>query len=448
MWEVRIQHEGLRASRTLKGATQADAQWRADVQLALWQDRWSAQQRMLSARAACDTRQMLALHGPAIAAARNAQLAAERDEIGSLLASSLQRARLLCWDDLKDRSSFAGSPLLPAPPRIPAPQLVAHLYAPRLKLCDRLLPFRRRRKQREAAQVYAHELVAWRAACARRNLKAASDFRQQLERRRSERASHSVAQAAQHAGVEAARLAFERHDKDAVEYFFAEVLSRSCYPATFPHSASLHYILPTRTLFIDYELPALTAWPKIHSLQYMPGRNVLRTTPNANSWKQRTYEEALPQIALRVLSELFAHDDARAIDTIAFNGWVHALDASTGNMVRTCLCSVRVAGKAFRALNLAQVDPRACLSRLGATISLKPAELLPVEPATPHAGAHPTSVLLHSMRGQAEAVNVASLSRSDVDAMVREALDREFSRRSGLLAVAPAVRSRQDDARA
>src|ERR1039458_6727890 len=50
MWEVRVQHEGLKAYRVVRGATQQEAELKARLQVAAWNERWSNRQVVLKSR--------------------------------------------------------------------------------------------------------------------------------------------------------------------------------------------------------------------------------------------------------------------------------------------------------------------------------------------------------------------------------------------------------------
>ena len=41
MWEIRVKHEGLHAYRTVRGATQQEADTKARLQIEAWDARWT-----------------------------------------------------------------------------------------------------------------------------------------------------------------------------------------------------------------------------------------------------------------------------------------------------------------------------------------------------------------------------------------------------------------------
>jgi restriction system protein len=385
MWELRIQHDGLLATRVLRGHTQADAESKADLQISLWSQRWAARQQAEAAQAALLTRQRLALHGHALALILTMEASARMVELNSLLRCSLATVPFFHSDMLKDTTTFPDLPTIPPIVRRSPPPPLKDRHQPQLGLIDKLIPSRRERKQTSAAELYENTLAAWAEECRkteasnRRNAKQAqTSARRHATRKRKFRS----AQLAQHQTVETLKLNVLHHDPDAVEYFFSEVLSRSVYPVGFPSEATLHYAPSNRYLLVDYELPSLAAWPTCREVHYIPRRRALQETPVSDLWTRKSYDDALHQTCLRVLSELFAHDDARALDRIGFNGWVRSLDKATGNIVHHCVMSAFIKRDTFTTINLANVHARSCFKNLNGLAShrlTEPNSIRPIE---------------------------------------------------------------------
>jgi len=53
----------------------------------------------------------------------------------------------------------------------------------------------------------------------------------------------------------------------------------------------------------------------------------------------------------------------------AFNGSIQSIDKSTGQEASVFVVSIEATNPVFSAINLAQVDPRACFTPLGGTLS-------------------------------------------------------------------------------
>jgi restriction system protein len=88
----------------------------------------------------------------------------------------------------------------------------------------------------------------------------------------------------------------------------------------------------------------------------------------------------LAQVTLRTVHELFEADRGGAVETLVFNGVVDSIDPRTGKNVRPCLVSLRTTRERFEELDLARVEPQACLRHLSASVSKSPTELAAVRP--------------------------------------------------------------------
>jgi restriction system protein len=376
MWELRIQHDGLLATRVLHGHTQADAESKALLQTSLWTQRWAALQLAEAAQAALLTRQRLAIHGKALALILTMEASARLVELNSLLRFSLATGPFFHGDMLKDTSTFPDLPIVPPILRRSPPPPRKDRHQPHLGLIDKLIPSRRERQRTFAAQIYDNTLAAW-TAC---NLLNAKDAQHRARRYAARKTQFRSNQLAQHQAVETLKQNLLKHDSDAVEYFFAEVLTRSIYPVGFPSEATLQYAPSNRYLLVDYELPSLAAWPTCREVHYLPRRRALQELSVSDLWTRKSYDDALHQTCLRVLSELFAHDDARSLDRIGFNGWVRSLDKATGNIVHHCVMSVLVRRDTFTTINLDNVHARACFKNLNGIASHRLAEPNSIRP--------------------------------------------------------------------
>jgi restriction system protein len=148
--------------------------------------------------------------------------------------------------------------------------------------------------------------------------------------------------------VAAQRKAFEAGDPAAIEWFAGRLLAASPYPEDFPRGHQVAYA--DRQLTVDFELPA-------------------RETDD--------YDTLVARIALRTLHEIFGATPAELVDAVIFHGRVSAAHPATGRPDRAHLLSAGADRDAFADLNLATVDPVACVSHL----SLSPDQRLPAHRA-------------------------------------------------------------------
>jgi restriction system protein len=186
--------------------------------------------------------------------------------------------------------------------------------------------------------------------------------------------------AKQHAEIDAFRQEFEAGDHTAVLSYFDLVLSASRYPDGFPQKFRLAYVPESRQLVVEYELPPLGVVPTAKSYKYVKAGDTITATPRTAAAIKSVYGAVLAQVTIRTLHELFEADRGRHVDTVVFNGMVDTIDAATGQRIRPCLITVRTTRDVFEQLDLARVEPFACLKHLGAGVSKHPEELAPVRP--------------------------------------------------------------------
>lgn len=250
---------------------------------------------------------------------------------------------------------------------------------PKLGPLTRALPGGRRRHEDEVERMRQADAAALadyerREAERERKLAAARDAHEQRVAER--RGEHD----AENARVDAFITGVHERDPEALSDYFGLVLDGSGYPETFPRWHRLAYVPESRQLVVELQLPALDALPSAKSFRYVKARDEITSTAAAAKDRKTRYASMIAQMALRTLHELFEADRFDAIETIVLNGIVDSVDPRTGQPARPCLVTVRTTRETFAQLDLAHVDPHACLRHLSAAVSKSPTEFAPVRP--------------------------------------------------------------------
>jgi len=309
-------------------------------------------------------------------AAMNDDLAARDTELDGLLAATLEVDDYLDFDRLKQRPRI--HPFQPG--RLayaePPPDWRAFL-PPEPTGMSKMFG-----KQKHAEAVAAgRQRYEWEAAQhAQREQARHAALEQARQQHQAYVASVEAEAAKQHAEVDAFRDEFEAGEPDAVVSYFDLVLQASAYPDGFPQAFRLAYVPESRQMVIEYELPPADVVPAVKAYKYVKASDSVTQTTRAASTVKAQYAAVLAQVTLRTLHEVFEADRGRHVDTLVFNGIVHTVDRATGQRVKPCLVTVRTTRDVFNALDLANVDPFACLRHLGAGVSKQPEELAPVRP--------------------------------------------------------------------
>ena len=192
----------------------------------------------------------------------------------------------------------------------------------------------------------------------------------QLEKERAE----------QHSLIDDFERVYLSSDPDAIVKYNSLVLERSRYPEGFPSGYRAAYVAESRQLVVERELPGLSAIPEAREFRYIRASDEIKASPRPASERRKLYASVVGQIVLRTIHELFEADRPGFIDTVVVNAYVDTIDPRNGQAIRPYLVTVRTDRDSFDALDLAHVEPLACLKTLNAGVSKSPAELVPIRP--------------------------------------------------------------------
>jgi restriction system protein len=475
MFRKQIVHSGLNAYRVVCGQTQSEVDTKAGLQAAIWAERW---QKKLNADRTRESRakklQQRNLNteqtasAKALALEQTRELESERESLEKLLQNALGRDARPNWEGKKDRSSFAfARPLrpksdpVPSEPDIADPRFNPAIFVPTFSLLDKLISSRREKKIAEASamnaqakssslQLLESERAWWRAEVIRHaqltsDLKAA--YEEDVRKWEADKELFNTNRDTLNSWIDHTKASYLAGNERVLISYIEDVLSQSEYPDNFPKEHRLEYIGTTKTLVLDYELPNQTALPSVKEVKYIASRSEFQEVPISEAWVKKTYDEILYQISLRTLYELFQSDDVNALVSIVFNGWVRSIDRATGAEVHACVMSLEARKDEFLAINLAQVDPKACFKKFKGVAASKLIELSPVKPL----------VLLNKedkrfvdgyavVDGLDERTNLAAMDWLDFENLIREVFEKEFSKGGGEVKITQASRDGGVDA--
>jgi restriction system protein len=159
------------------------------------------------------------------------------------------------------------------------------------------------------------------------------------------------------------------------------------------------------------------------------------------------YDEALYQIALRTIHELFESDSANAIDLITFNGRVNYINKATGKKETACIISLQAEKNEFNSIDSANVDPKTCFMSLKGVGSSKLYGLTPIQPIAQLNKNDSRFVdhydVAHTLN---ESVNLAAMNWEDFEHLIREVFMKEFQVEGGEVRVTQASKDGGVDA--
>jgi len=311
----------------------------------------------------------------------NSELAERNKELRAILSNSIPVSATAIFESMR---------IHPPPPLFQPPPALAQRQNPPLRqnylakvsapsIFAQLFPRARAKYERafrEAEQGYKNALAAYEAA--------ERDGKSKLldAQAAHERAVIAYHQETQHrdSQVDALLAACRNSQTDAVTSFAELVLEQSIYPEDFPRAHRLAYVAESKQLMLEYQLPPPNVVPTVQEYRYNKSKDTIEQKQLRTNDRKELYQDIIASLALRNLFELFASDDADAIQVLAFSGYIRTVDPATGRDIQPHLISLRVTKQRFQEIDLQRVDKLVCLRNLGAQVSPRPYEVQPIKP--------------------------------------------------------------------
>lgn len=459
-YQIEVWHDGLNEHRVLSDRDLGVLQNKLDAHLSRWDEKYEK-------RLEREAREAQRQSGLETAEVETEEAQAALQACRDILHHTLGVDDRVDWESLKSRAPMirepkgtdgieydegTGRPSSCDP--VPPPRATAPVYSsPKLNVFDRLSSARRSRKEEEARAQHDEALQRWqdkldevdRLDAARQEILALEQ--QEWE---AEEGEYKNRQEASNAAVDALRLSYERwngEDGRAIEAHAEIVLDASEYPDWIAIDFELGYNVETRTMVVEYQLPLEESMPSIKGVTYVQSRAELKWSHISAREKSALYENVLHQMALRTVHELYEADEAGAFEAVVFNGWIDRVDPATGNRSESCIMSVQARREEFLALNLAQVEPRACYRTLKGVSAAKLATLTPVQPILRLDTGDRRFVESRDIAQDLSAdMNLATMDWESFEHLVRQIFEQEFVSEGGEVKVTQASRDGGVDA--
>ena len=322
-------------------------------------------------------------------------------EIDGLLASTLEVDDFVDLNELK--STAEHPPFDPgklATPTRPLPELV---YPPEPVLQEPPAPtglsgaFGGKKKHQEAVEraraEHATAVQAWHKSNTERYdyHVAETERRKQVEEKRLAQLAVAEAEYAEQcrqreAEVEARNtelarlvnnLAFDV--PEAIEEYVGIVLSNSVYPEAFPVTHEHTFDLATRELTLTVTVPEPSTVPTVKEYRYVKAKDEITSTALPAKVQKDRYANAVWQVAVRTLHEVFEADRAGKIHSIALTVGTDTITPATGRPETVPLVVAAADRATFTTFDLGNVVPHATLTHLGAALSKSPFDLTPTD---------------------------------------------------------------------
>lgn len=374
------------------------------------------------------------------------------EKVKQMLQVGVSVAHAIDWESLKHKEPYSK----PQPNDVvyldfpKEPQADDAKYQPVITLFDKLSKSRMEQKTQAARDVYTDDYGAWSTEVDRikaENQKRYSENVSAIERWNEESLKHQAEQDRENAAIDNRKAEYQSLQSEAIKDYCELVLSLSEYPETFPKTFEVEYVASTKILVVDYTLPAPEHLPHIKEVKYVKSKDSFVELSISESESNRLYDDALYQICLRTIHELFDADVAGAIDAIVFNGWVKSVDKATGKDVNACVISVQARKQEFTEINLENVDAKTCFKALKGVGSSKLHSLTPIAPVLMISRDDKRFIAAKEViDGLDSRSNLAAMDWEDFEQLVREIFEKEFKTLDGEVKVTQASRDGGVDA--
>lgn len=165
----------------------------------------------------------------------------------------------------------------------------------------------------------------------------------------------------------------------AIQEYVGIVLSNSVYPEVFPIEHDHAFNLASRELTLAVNVPEPSTVPSVKGYRYVKATDEIASSDLPVREKKERYANAVWQVAVRSLHEVFEADRAGKVHSIALTVGVDTIDPATGRPTTVPLVVVAADRETFNGFDLAKVIPQATLQHLGAAMSKSPFDLVPAD---------------------------------------------------------------------
>jgi len=164
----------------------------------------------------------------------------------------------------------------------------------------------------------------------------------------------------------------------AVREYVSIVLSNSVFPGHFPVEHDFEFDPATAELRLRALMPNPDKVPTAAAYKYAKSSDEITATSLSQKACKDRYANAVLQVALRSMHEVFEADRRGLISTISLQVGTQAIDPATGREGYIPFVAVGAERDTFLGFDLANVFPAATLSHLGAIVSKSPYDLVAV----------------------------------------------------------------------
>ena len=418
---VDVRHTALDLHKELSAPELSILQNKVDTLMAQWDKKYAVHVKKQDTAA-----------GKVLAEDMTAEAELRRDGLKNTLRHTLSVDDAVDWDVLKDHSKFKRKryPKQPSKMRVssPSPPPV------RVSFFQALFGQRKKieRQYQEALNKHTDEVERVK----KKNAESRAEWVKDRDEWNAEQDARERAfldkQSRENAKVDALETAWRDGEPGAVEEHASIVLEASKHDDVVPKQWEVQYEPESKLLLVEYLLPTPDDLPTTKSVRFVASTGELKESSMSERDKKALFDDLCYQICLRTLHELFEADSPNHLQSIAFNGWTESIDRATGQQVSSTILSVVARKEEFLAINLEQVEPKACFKSLKGVSAASLVGLTPIAPIIEFEKTDKRFIDAQAVEVAGDGTtNLAAMDWEEFEHLVRELFEKEFASRGG-----------------
>lgn len=451
-YEIEVRHAGLNKYRHIRGSDRYIVTQKAAAQTLAWDEIWKKKQLTESKKREREASTRSKEQKKELAIVKTDEAQKALNDLESVLKCTLSIDDKVNWSSLLDKKPFPkNKPSKQLPKKNPRePKISDQKYQPKLGIFDRIFSSSKKRKEDEAEKLFIEDKKLWIELNNNINSENKNNelkYSNSMELWEKEKVNYEQNQQSNNKLIENKKEHYLNKEAEAILDYCEMVLSNSIYPDYFPQEWDIEYQTNSKILIVDYSLPNIDSLPTVSNIKYVISKDEFSETHLSTAALNKLYDNLLYQIALRTIHELYEADVVDALDSIVFNGWVDSVDRATGQNINSCIMSLHASKDEFLAINLENVDPKACFKQLKGVGSSKLYGLSAVAPIINIDKEDRRFISAYAVVDDVDsAVNLAAMDWQDFENLIREIFEKEFVNSGGEVKITQASRDGGVDA--
>jgi len=450
-----ITHRGLNEYKVISAPDEYILKNKVDTQVAKWKEKWEALQLKNKANREKENN---------IKYAEDCTNKANEifDKLDNILLHSLSIENIINWERLKKKNDFSEpAPKIPMKtpyndlPEQPDPN--SEIFTPKYNLLEVIFKSLKIKKEKIYIEKFEKALSEWRKKVEEVNQenseidkeykKKEADWEFSVKEWENRKMEFFRKQRIYNDKIDEFKVKYFQIDNAAVIEYCKIVLNNSVYPDFFPKIFELEYNNDNKILIVEYELPDIAKFPRLKEVKYIASKKELKESYISDSQISMVYDNAIYQVTLRTMHELFEADAANALAAVSFNGWVKTISKATGKMENKCILSLQAKKEEFVNIQLANINPKICFKSLKGVASSKLSFLSSIQPIIQISRSDKRFVDSYAVAEDLDdRTNIALMDWEDFEHLIREIFEKEFSVYGGEVKVTQSSRDGGVDA--